>query len=387
MVPYLMKKLAILVACLMLVSCADPKSAFQATDTFTCEAPDATKRDTLWGQQTQASSLIVSTVDKNFQAAMIRSVDLLRGTVLKAQSPGTSDSFVRADENNVYVINRLQNDSIQILEREGLKYVDEKHDEALSNPSDLVVVGDSLYLSRYEKKTLRRYSVSGLQLEKEYDLSKFADDDGIPEAQWMLRDGKKIYIELQKLSRDPNSPLMLPKGPGAVAVLDTETDALEDKAISLLGGNPVTEFKVDPSNQIYVGTMGNYAKLDGGIERLGADEFIVTEEQLGGDIVDFTWIDATRLVVIVRTLPPVKTQLLLVSTEGSFRKQLVMESQSDFYQGLHSVKYVANCGAIFVSDRDTENPKIIPISTDTMRAVEDRYFDVGLAPYHMVLAP
>ncbi|MEZ4751769.1 MAG: hypothetical protein R3B54_14410 [Bdellovibrionota bacterium] len=378
-------RIGLAVLFLAVAGCTDPKSAFAPSESVTCRAPD--EATTAWEHQTRASGLAVSTVDKNFKEGRIRYVDLIKAELNQKPGLGSGDSFVRADEERIYVINRLRQDGIRILDRTTLEVLADKHDEDLSNPSDVAVVGDKLYLSRYEKKTLRRYSLPDLELEKEYDLSPFADADGIPEAQWLKYQNGKIYVELQRLTRDPKTPLLLPKGPGAVAVLNVEADKFEP-AIELLGGNPVTDLKVDPKGDLFVGTMGNYAKLDGGIERLGhKTAFVVSEEELGGDIVDFAWVKEDELVAIVRSLPPVHTRLIHVKLGPSKTKTLITERAGDFYEGLHSLLYLENCDSVVVADRDTENPKLFFVSLEDLKYVPGRYIDVGLAPYHMVVAP
>ncbi|MCB0406116.1 MAG: hypothetical protein KDD51_15150 [Bdellovibrionales bacterium] len=369
-----------------LAGCADPKSAFASSESISCQAPGAAS--SAWEKQTRAAGLVVSTVDKNFKQGLIRYVDLEKGQLQQKPGLGSGDSFVRADQSRIYVINRFGQDGIRVLDRTTFEVLADKHDEDLSNPSDVAVVGDNLFLSRYEKKTLRRYKLPALILEREYDLSRFADADGIAEAQWMKYHEGRLYVELQRLTRDPKSLLLRPKDPGAVAVLDVQADKFLPQAIELAGANPVTDFKVNPHGELYVGTMGEYAKLDGGIERVGGKKgFVVTEKELGGDIVDFAWIRENELVAIVRTLPPVRTRLLHVSLDAERKTTVITERSGDFYEGLHSVLYVENCGAIVVAERDTENPKLSFISVEDFKYVPGRYLDVGLAPYHMVLAP
>ncbi|MCB0418656.1 MAG: hypothetical protein H6617_08930 [Bdellovibrionaceae bacterium] len=383
---YNMKIRALVCFLFVLGGCADPKSTFAPSESISCRAPETPR--SAWERQSRASGLAVSTVDKNFKEGLIRYVDLVKGQVWQTPGLGSGDSFVRADEKHFYVVNRLRQDGVRILDRLTMEALVDKHDEDLSNPSDVAVVGDKLFLSRYEKKTLRRYRLPELVLEKEYDLSPFADGDGIPEAQWMKHSDGRLYIELQRLTRDPKTPLMLPKDSGAVAVLDIESDTLQPKAIALTGGNPVTDLKFDPKGDLFVGTMGQYAKLDGGIERVtGKPGFVVTEEELGGDIVDFAWTGETELVAIVRSLPPVHTRLLRVQLGESRSQTIITERPRDFYEGLHSVLYLENCNSVVVADRDTENPRLFFVSLEDFAYVPGRYLSVGLAPYHMVVAP
>jgi hypothetical protein len=131
-------------------------------------------------------------------------------------------------------------------------------------------------------------------LRGEIDLSDVADADGIPDMDLMAVVVIASTSPIQRL--DINSVLRLPAANGAIAVIDTTTDTLID-TIELSGENPYAATKglTVRGDILFVSQAGLFGVMDGGIERIDLrahrpEGYFITEDELGGDVVDFVMI-------------------------------------------------------------------------------------------------
>ena len=119
--------------------------------------------------------------------------------------------------------------------------------------------------------------------------------------------GPWLFVACQRLTNFAASNLSV------VVVIDTRTDEVSDRepftpgiqGITLAGRNPFTDFVYDASaRELLIGCVGQFGVADGGIERIDAVTprslgFAITESQIGGDVVDLAWNDATHSYAIV----------------------------------------------------------------------------------------
>ena len=221
-----------------------------------------------------------------------------------------SDAIVRVFGKLVYVVNRLFADNIQVL--------DPANDFATrlqcstgngSNPHEIVVLDENkAYVTLYNRTELLIVNPSaapdcGDFILGSIDLSEFADADGIPEMDKMTIVDGRLYVSLQHLDR--NTTLFSPAEPGALAVIDINTDEPLG-VIPLTGEQPFGATKGLPvkDGAILVAQVGEFGVIDGGIERVDVDSgeaqgFFVTEEDLGGDITDFVVVSDQLAYAIV----------------------------------------------------------------------------------------
>ncbi|MBN1827230.1 MAG: hypothetical protein JW958_13310 [Candidatus Eisenbacteria bacterium] len=210
--------------------------------------------------------------------------------------PVGADPLVRFWRNEVYVINRLYADNIQVLDPDsGYETTLEFSVGAGSNPQDIAFLApDRAYVSRFESAWLYEVNPATGAILDSIDLSLFADADGLPEMSSMAVWDGFVFVQIQRIER----PYWTPVSPAWLAVIDPSTNALVDvdpgtpgvQGIELTGLNPRGQMILDEENgDLYVAEMGEYFSLDGGVERVDlngwtAEGFVVTEAALHGDL-------------------------------------------------------------------------------------------------------
>ena len=219
-----------------------------------------------------------------------------------ATIPG--DPTGRYHDGLVYIVGRGGASLIQIYDP-GAGFVLEREFSlgAGRNPQDIAFdsAGDA-YVSCYDEAVLLRVDVSNGTILDTFDTSMFADADGLPETAWMLARGDLLYIASQKLDRNN---WYAPTGPGDLLVFDMAAEAWVDmdpgeagiQPIMLTGADPYTRIEAVESGNgewnLRVGCVGFYGINDGGIEDVDPVAgvslgYVVTEQELGGDISAFT---------------------------------------------------------------------------------------------------
>lgn len=195
-----------------------------------------------------------------------------------------SDAVGVYQDGRIYVINRLGQDNILVLDpADPTTPVTQFSVGNGSNPRDIEVVSpDKAYVTRYASNELLIVDPQDGSELGTVDLSNFADADGLPEMDQIVRIGDRLYVSLQRLDRDAG---FVP-GDAFLVVVDINTDSLVGD-ISLSVSNPNSMFVV--GQRIVVAGAAGFGDRAGGIDLVDpATEsslgLIVTEEQLGGDL-------------------------------------------------------------------------------------------------------
>lgn len=337
--------------------------------------------------------LLVATSD--FHSGVLVEIDITGSETERFEIPIHSDAVVRSLANSpfFFVVNRLGADNIQWGRRDSRKILGQFSVGRGSNPQDIAIVNlNSAYVTRLESKTLLKVDPQNGQFLKEIDLFNGADSktisssdpDGVPEMTWMRLVGDKLLILLQRLNTQEGYE---PSNKSQMAVLDTNTDSV-DQIITLEGTNPVTEIKA-VGDQFVIGEAGKLGVLDGGVEVFDSSfkslGWVTTERSLGGDLIDCTLLskdvgvaiiakdifgsEPTTQLVAFRTVDGKVIAVLKATESQNLQQILVDESRQLFY----------------LSDRDPRHPGIYVYDTKTLMPLADIY-DVGLPPYHMVMA-
>jgi hypothetical protein len=220
------------------------------------------------------------------------------------------DAVVRARDGLVYVLNRLFADNLQVLDpAQGFATRMQCSTGNGTNPHDIAFVNDrKAYITLFERSTLLIVdptappNCAGFTRDT-IDLSGLADADGNPDMDQMAVVGGRLYVALQRL--DINTILRVPAQNAALAVIDIASDSVVG-GIELSGENPFAATKglTAHDGAIYVAQAGFFGVMDGGIERVDLDRqqaegFLVTEEDLGGDITDFVVASEHRIYAII----------------------------------------------------------------------------------------
>ncbi len=266
---------------------------------------------TMFAVSTPADASRAYVVESDFSTGSFSSVDAATKATSCDVASVHSDARVRWYAGRVYVVNRFGADNIEVLDGATFGLVKQFSVGNGSNPCDIAFASPTrAYVTRYESTDLWIVDPTTGAHTGTVSLAGLADADGIPEMDRLIMAGPLLFISLQRVNRNA---AFQPTDSSLVAVVDTRTDQLVDcdaahagvQAILLPRTNPVTPFVFDePRTRLYLGCVGQYGALDGGIVRvdpagLVADGVVCDETALGADVLDIAWHDDARAYAIV----------------------------------------------------------------------------------------
>ncbi len=338
--------------------------------------------------------LLVATSD--YHSGVLVGVDLLQSELQSFESSIYSDAIVRSPENSpyFYVVNRLGADNIQWGQRNKKQVLGQFSVGRGTNPQDIAVVSSKVaYVSRLESKILLKLNPTTGETLKEIDLFESADSktlestdpDGFPEMTWMKLLNNQLLILMQRLNSEEG---FKPSNKSQLAVLDLATDRVL-QIITLKGTNPVTELKI-LEGELSVGEAGKLGVLDGGVELFDSNlkslGWVTDEQKLGGDIIDCALLSKTvGVAIIAKNIYGMKPETQLVAFRRSDGKVISILRDPGNYS-LHQILMDEDRSFFYLSDRDPKKPGIWVYDIKTLQPVFNTYYEVGLPPYHMVLA-
>ena len=258
----------------------------------------------------------------DFSSGEMSVVQLSNRAVTQGVQPVHTDAVVRWYNGKVYVVNRAGQDNIQVMDpAQGYAVVGNHSTGNGSNPYDIVFASPAkAYIPRYnETRLLIMNPATGATINT-IDLSSFADADGIPEMARAIRVQRWLFVAVQRLDRNN---FYAPTDSSQVVVIDTQTDQVVDvdpahagvQGILLPAQNPITDFSFDrAASRLLIGCSGALFALDGGVAAIDPVFFqslglAISESQLGGEITDIEWMNATRSFAIVSD-PSFNTRLI-----------------------------------------------------------------------------
>jgi len=330
----------------------------------------------------QSNKLLVATTT-NFQTGMLSIFDPIHLHFNLRFSAVHSDSVPKHIEgfSDVFVLNRLGGDNIQRVERLTGKILSQKSFGRGSNPQDIKKIAGNVFVSLLNEPKLMIWDLERGEKKDEIDLSKFSDLDGIPEATQMQAVGTQLWLQLQRLDRLKK---YTPTGESQIAVIDPQNKLIIDRIV-MKGSNPVTPFKVGYDQTLFVanaGFVGMNSQLDGGIERIDPGQskslgFVVSEEELGGDLVDFECASVEACVAIV-SCP--ETELVQFDPRSGKRIRTLWKSS-----GYHLLQILreGDSRLLYVSDSNPQDPSIRVWSEETLSQLENKRWSLELPPFQM----
>lgn len=256
----------------------------------------------------QTNLAVMTTTDYN--SGNLSSLDLQTHVATRDHLTIHSDAVVRVYRDEVYVLNRLGQDNVIVLNSGDLKTPLTQYSTGNgSNPHDLAFVSeDKAYISRYERTQLLVVNpVTGDSLGA-VDLSGFADADGLPEMSQLALYGNRLFVACQRLDRDNG---YVPADVSIIAVIDVTTDQVVDvdenaagvQGVAMAGKNPVGA--VQRGGKWLLSTVNTFADLtDGGIEvidlaNLRSEGIALGEMALGGNLSSLTMVSDSEGYVVV----------------------------------------------------------------------------------------
>lgn len=299
------------------------------------------------------------------------------------------DSVARAFDDLIYVVNRLYADNVQILDpADGFRTRLQCSTGNGSNPHDIALLSRrKAYVTLFEKRELLIVNPSARPDCRDFisgriDLSPLADADGIPDMDQMAIVGDRLYVSLQRL--DIRSVLRLPATNGAIAVIDTVSDAVVG-VIELTGANPfgATKGLTVRDGVLWVAQPGEFNVVDGGIERVDlasgtVSGFIADETALGGDPTDFA-IVSDRLAYAIVNRPGFVNAL--VSFDPRTGQVLATHHTSSGFT-LFDIE-INDRGELWLADRVRRTPGL-RIFRAADGAPLSGVLDLGLPPFEIV---
>ena len=255
-----------------------------------------------------ANQAVITTTD--YSSGSFSSLDLATNTATNDHLTIHSDAVVRTYRDKVYIINRLGQDNVLVLDQSDLKTPLTQYSTGNgSNPHDMAFVSEEkAYISRYEHTHLLIVNpVTGDSL-GEVDLSGFADADGLPEVSQLALYNNHLFAACQRLDRDNG---FVPTDVSVIAVVDVMTDQVVDvdantagvQGIVMTGKNPAGA--VQQGDKWFLSAVNTFGDLtDGGIEvidlvNLRSEGVVLGETDLGGNLSSLAMVSDDEGYVVV----------------------------------------------------------------------------------------
>ncbi|MCC5814224.1 MAG: hypothetical protein JJT78_05660 [Leptospira sp.] len=231
-------------------------------------------------------------------------VDPRGGFALPGLTPIHSDASVRFFNGKIFIINRLNRDSIQILNPSIANITEQEFSVGQgTNPHDIAIIDENkAYISRYNSKSMLIVNpTNGVRI-GEIDLSAYAETqsqgtgpDGLPEMSWMVQHQGRIFVTIQRLDRNNPQGFLPPTDRSYLLELDPVTNTPKTN-YTFQATNPISKpqvINIFGDDHIIIATPGRIgfiSELDGGVEafNLRTNEFrpgfLLDERVAGGDI-------------------------------------------------------------------------------------------------------
>ncbi|WP_367898587.1 hypothetical protein AB3N61_04530 [Leptospira sp. WS58.C1] len=308
-------------------------------------------------------------------------------------TPIHSDAVARFGNNRVYILNRLNRDSIQVLDPNfGFQTIAEWSMGSGTNPTDIAIVGQNkAYVSLYGSRILRvLHPLTGASL-GQIDLGGYSEPsaipDNLPEMSGMQIVGTSLFIVLQRLDRNDPSGYFPPGSWGSLLLeIDTVTDSIIS-TYTFPTPNPVGKPQIlelfGETHLVFAAAnrMGFLSQIDGGVvafrlsTRTFRSGFLFPETAAGGDILGVQIKDEQLGYASVLDASFNKTlQVFNPSTGQKLADLLFIPSSYDaslttILLGEDEILYVSNTqfsqpGVTMFDTRDNRLLTPVPISVD-----------------------
>ena len=255
-----------------------------------------------------ANQAVMTTTD--YATGGLSSLDLGTNTAANDHPTIHSDAVVRTYRGKVYILNRLGQDNVIVLDGDDLQTPLTQYSTGNgTNPHDIAFVSEEkAYISLYERTQLLIVNPVTGDSRGTVDLSTFADADGLPEISQLVINGDRLFAACHRLDRENG---WVPTEFSAIAVVDVSTDLLVDvepdkegvQGISMAGKNP--SGAALRGSKWYLSAVNTYTDLtDGGIEvidlaNLRSEGVVLDEATVGGNPGSLVMISASDGYAVV----------------------------------------------------------------------------------------
>lgn len=274
---------------------------------FHCNVLEIEKPNLLQYLFVFSSPASVGVVTSDFSSGgRFKSFDLNSLTSSPTSATIHSDAIGRFFNQRVYIVNRLNRDTIQVLDPAlAFLTVQDFSVGQGRNPHDISVWNDKYYIALYNSDAIPIYNANTGLLQGSISLSRFRETfsssgnpDAFLEAESMVQHESKLFVTLQRLDRNDTSGFFPPNSDSLLIEIDLNLDQIV-QVYTL----PVR----NPTGKIYKKTLfgdphllisctaftGFLSRNDGGIiafhlpSRTFRPGFLYSEEVAGGDISSF----------------------------------------------------------------------------------------------------
>jgi hypothetical protein len=226
----------------------------------------------------------------------------------------STDPLVRRIGGRLFIINRYGQDNVTVLEADDLSLVAQVSTGPGSNPQDVAVVGDTLFVA-----ALAAPGVLVLDLARPdagvvdtIDLSDLDPDDGLPNCGTIAAAGDEVIAVCGIL--DDGDMFLTPRGPGVAAVIDAARRSVTERVtlsqirpfgMAQLAGTPARVLLM-PTVQDFLapgkgGCVEQILVGDGAGEGSRAAGCLVGNAELGGFVSGLAWDPAGERVWLTVT--------------------------------------------------------------------------------------
>ena len=334
----------------------------------------------LEGPGAEPSALVITTDRETGAYSVIRLADRVATNSVNAIH---SDAVCRFDPITglPFVISRLGADAIEVLDpSNGWGVSMEYSVGAGTNAQDIAVVSsDRAYVARFaDPALLVVHPTEGTEIGT-VDLSAYADADGLPEATQLYQLDGEVFVLLQRIDET-----WTPTEYSSLLVLDGATGVVDDH-LQLTATNPTGKLRFSQAVQrLVLLESGAYGTLDGGIEYFdpvtrSLSGLVVTEQTLGGDVVDAVIVSASKGYAVIGILEGDSATTRLVSFDpgtGAKLDELIVSNGWD----LSYLELTPDGTELWVADRTPEAPGIRIFDVDDDAETTSGPIDVGLPP-------
>jgi hypothetical protein len=255
-----------------------------------------------------ADQAVLTTTD--FSSGSFSSLDLGTNTASNDHLTIHSDATVRTYLDKVYIINRLGQDNVIVLDKDNLGTPLTQFSTGNgTNPHDMVFVSESkAYISRYVHSQLLIVNPGTGDSLGVVDLSEFSDSDGFPEMSQLALYNSHLFVVCQRLDQNNG---FAPTDFSVIAVVDVTTDQVVDVDVSAIGNQGIVMEGKNSSGASQRGdkwvlsTVNTFGDLtDGGIEvidlaNLESEGIVIGEVALGGNLNSVAMSSDSRGYVVV----------------------------------------------------------------------------------------
>ena len=303
----------------------------------------------------------------------------------------SGDAVARASGSGIYIINRFFFDNIQTLDpADGFLTALQFSTGNGSNPHDLLEVDPNrLYITRYEppyNDILIAERQTGQPIGFIELAAQATNSSGTPRADGMVLAEGRVLASLQNIDSSFRE-----YGPGIVAVIDPNTDAIVGR-ITLVGRNPFGRPAVDEVTGdlfyamagVFQGTLNRV--LNGGIEvvdpvSLTTRGLLVDDDDLGGNVsgVAVAPEGANRIAYCIVTTASGLNQVRAFDPDTGVISPGVVYQSASFLPEIVS----DGDGYIIIAEHDISDPRLVVISASTGQIIATP--GISLPPFSVAI--